>query len=112
MYLMQDITDLWNRVSYLVLCAPDSFPVDDFLSDDDQMTLDKWFSQLHEGISIAYPKNKFSGAAYDDLRHHLKAYLDDARTAYDAGEVVKAAHLLQDFRNEIFIKKGKVRRLE
>lgn len=109
---MMDLEDLWNRVGYLVLCLPDRFPYRDFLSDEDQMTMEKGYEQLHEGIFIAYPKEKYSSKAYDDLRSHLADYLYESRKAYDVGDVVKGAHLLQDFRNAIFIKKSKVRYLK
>lgn len=112
MYLMSDLEDLWNHVGYVVLCLPDQFPVEDFLSDEDQMTMEKGYEQLHQGINIAYPPDQYKGKDYDDLRNHLASYLLESRKAYDMGDVVKGAHLLQDFRNAIFIKKGKVRYLK
>ena len=111
MYMMQDLTDLWNHVMYMVLCAPDEFPFDDFLKDEDQMTMKLGFKQLREGIFVAYPSDKYCSENYDELRAHLNSMLDQARESYDRGDIVKGAHLLQDFRNEIFVKKGKVRKL-
>ncbi len=109
MFRMLDLTDLWNHIGYMILCLPDHFPIEDFLSDEDQMDMDKGYTQLHEGISVAYPKEKHSGQAYNDLRSRLATYLHQSQQAYNEGDVVKGAHLLQDFQDEIFIKKGKIR---
>lgn len=43
MFLMRNITDLWGHVGYMVLCSPNQFPNEDFLSDGDQMNLEKGF---------------------------------------------------------------------
>lgn len=110
MFLMRSLEDLWEHVGYMVLCSPDSFPYRDFMGDD-QMNLEKGFAQLHEGILIAYPKDKFDTPEYDALRAELGAMLDTAYKGYIEGDLKTGAFGIQDFRKKIFVRKGQVRKL-
>ena len=110
MYLMKDLEDLWDHVAYMVLCCPDSFPYRDFLGDD-QMNMEKGYAQLHEGIAIAYPTEEYSGEAYDKLRSDLAKMLETSKAGYERGDLKTGAFTLQDFRDRIFLRKGRVRLL-
>lgn len=91
------VNDLFNLIGYVVLCAPDKFPVRDYLAPDEQMNLDRAFDQLRLGVEIAYPADfhpKKSGALY--------SLLDKSLSAYRAGDRFNGAHLLQDFQDQIF----------
>ena len=48
MFVMKSVDDLWDHTAYVLAYAPNSFPHRDFLSAEDQMTLDKAFEQLHQ----------------------------------------------------------------
>ncbi len=97
MFVMESVDDLWNRIAYVLLCAPDDFPVEDFLADDQQMNLDRAFEQLRQGVQIAYPE-----ASFADKRVMLYNILDQSYAHYKAGETIKAGHLLNDFQDNIF----------
>ena len=42
---MKSVRDLYNHIGYVVLYAPDRFPIEDYLPADEQMTLEKAFEQ-------------------------------------------------------------------
>ncbi len=97
MFVMESVDDLWNHIAYVMAYAPDQFPYRDFLADDEQMTLDRAFEQLRQGVEIAYPEAEFA-----DKRAHLNGILDQSYAQYQAGENIKAGHLLNDFQDNIF----------
>ena len=100
MFKMESIDDLWEHIAYVILYAP-NFPVEDFLKAEDQMNLDKAFTQLREGVNIAYPERE-----YAERRTKLNVILDESYQAYRAGEDIKAGHLLNDFQDSIFKRKN------
>lgn len=79
-------------ISYVLLSAPDDFPHEDYLSDDEQMSLDRAFEELNSGMRFVAAKVK-DDAVIEKLRRALNA----SHAAYRAGDRVKGAHLLQDF---------------
>ena len=70
MFVMESVDDLWNHIAYVLAYAPDQFPVEDFLADDDQMTFERAFEQLRQGVEIAYPEAEFA-----DKRSQLHSIL-------------------------------------
>lgn len=96
-FKIKTINDLYNHIAYVVIYGPDRFPYRDFLAIDDQMNLDKAFTQLREGVEIAYPED-----FHPEKKPMLYALLDQSLAAYRAGEDIKAAHLLQDLQDNIF----------
>jgi len=97
MLVVENVNDLWNHIAYVLLCAPDQFPREDFLSEDEQMNLDRAFEQLHQGVRIAYPEPDFASK-----RTILSDILDRSYAAYKAGEDITAGHLLNEFQDNIF----------
>ncbi len=97
MLKLRYIDDLYDFLGYVILSAPDNFPVEDFLAADDQMNLNKAFKQLRDGVEIAYPETFFP-----EKKPALYALLDRSLAAYRAGDDVASAHLLQDFEASIF----------
>ncbi|MNT25268.1 hypothetical protein D3C72_1607790 [compost metagenome] len=97
---IRSVDDLWGHIAVVVLYAPDAFPIKDFLAADQQMTLDRAFEILKDGVSIAYPEDSFS-----EKRAWLYAALDRSIAAYRQGDDVGGAHILQDdFQDAIFKK--------
>jgi hypothetical protein len=94
---INSVDDLYNYIGYVVLRAPNRFPVEDYLPPDQQVTLEKAFDRLRHGIEIAYPDD-----FHLEKRVLLYSILDQSFAAYKAGEDVKGAHLLQDFERNIF----------
>ena len=96
---IKTIDDLWDHIAYVLLYAPDQFPHEDFLPNDQQMNLERAFDELRRGISIAYP-NDFS----PEKRTILNEILDKSYSKYKSGNDVEAGHLLNEFEDSIFKK--------
>lgn len=97
MFAMKSVDDLWNHIAYVMAYAPDQFPVEDFLRDEQQMNLDRAFRQLHQGVEIAYPEEYFA-----DQRELLHGILDKSYEHYQNGKIIMAGHLLNEFQDNIF----------
>lgn len=94
---LKTVNDLFYHIGYVVLCAPDKFPVRDYLAPDKQMDLDRAFVQLRQGVEIAYPAD-----FHPEKRGALYSLLDKSLSAYRAGDRFNGAHLLQGFQDQIF----------
>lgn len=94
---VKDIDSLYDFLGYVVLRAPNRFPVEDYLPADEQMTLDKAFSEIRTGLSFIDPE--VAGA---EKRKTLLDLLDASYLAYQRGDDIKGAHLLQDLEGLIF----------
>lgn len=83
-------------ISIILGCAPDRFIREDFLADEDQLTLENSFGLMREQFPLveARLKNK-------EIIPEIMHLLDASLTAYRAGEEIKGAHLIQDFRDLI-----------
>ena len=97
MFVVESIDELWDHIAYVLLYAPDGFPYEDFLAPDEQMTLDRAFQQLHAGVVIAYPEEKFEGK-----RQELHGILDRSFLAYRNGREAEGGTLLNEFEGRIF----------
>jgi hypothetical protein len=93
----RDIDSLYNFIGYVVLRAPDRFPIEDYLPREEQMTLDRAFAELREGVSLV--EKDFPGA---DGQRGLNAVLYRALSSYRSGDDRAGAHALQDFQDLIF----------
>jgi len=106
MFVMENKRDLRRRIAYVLIYGPDRFPYEDFLSKKDQMTLDKGFEQLHQGVSIAYPAAKFRGEAWDRKRQDLHDLLDKSHKLFkkkrNSKKQNEARLLLNEFDRMIF----------
>lgn len=94
---VRDVNSLYDFIGYVVLRAPDQFPREDYLRDDEQLTLDKAFDELRAGVRLVqadFPERQVSG--------ELQLILDESLALYRSGERVAAAHRLQDFSSAIF----------
>ena len=96
---IQDLNSLWDFIGYVVLSAPDNFPEEDFLQPDEQMNLERAFEELRNAMNLIKPSK-----LNDAKRSEALSLLEESLDSYRAGNVVKGAHLLQDFRVLIFNK--------
>jgi hypothetical protein len=96
---ISDLNSLSDFVGYVVLCAPDAFPEEDFLQPDEQMNLERAFEEMRNALNLFKPAKMDAAKRRDAL-----CLLEESLNFYHAGEVVKGAHLLQDFRSFIFKK--------
>ena len=95
---IETIDDLSEHIAYVRGYAPSDFPVEDFLGPDQQMTLDRAFALLDDGIAIAYPEDNFA-----EKRVLLREALSRAHNAYRDGDDIAGATILQeDFEDQIF----------
>jgi hypothetical protein len=94
---VRDVSSLYDFIGYVVLGAPDRFPRENYLSEEEQMNLEKAFDELRRGV--AFVENDFPGA---DAARGLSLILDEALALYRAGNDVAGAHRLQDFEQLIF----------
>ena len=94
---IRDIDALYDFIGYVVVSAPDRFPKEDYLSDHEQMNLERAFAELRHGIALV--ESDFPGA---DRTRGLSKLLDDAYSSYLRGDEVKGAHFLHDFERQIF----------
>ena len=96
---VNNLDGLYDFIGYVVLRAPDSFPTEDYLKPDEQMTLDKAFSELRAGLNFV--ESEVVGV---ETKRQLSSLLEESQTAYVQGARKKGAHLLQDFEALIFKK--------
>jgi hypothetical protein len=94
---VSDVNSFYDFIGYVVLCAPDRFPVEDYLSSDQQMNLEKAFVELRKGVDLVV-------TAPDEKRNELLQLVDKSLAAYESGDDVKGAHLLQDLEGLVFKK--------
>ena len=79
-------------VSVVLLCAPDEFPRRDFLSEDEQMNLDRAFEALLGNFSLVEDR-----ISEESVRTELRQTLDAALVAYKAGDEIRGARNIQAF---------------
>jgi hypothetical protein len=94
---VRDITSLYDFIGYVVLSAPDRFPREDYLADEEQMNLDRAFAELRAGAALV--EQDFPGA---NETRGLTELLERSLQAYKRGDEVAGAHLLQDFQNRVY----------
>lgn len=70
---VRDIDSLYNFIGYVVLRAPDRFPREDYLKEDEQMTLERAFDELRYGVELI--EKDFPGA---NVERGLQSLLDQA----------------------------------
>lgn len=83
-------------LSLVIVHAPVDFPKEDYLRDDEQLTLERAFFELRNGMQFVATKVS-DGAALNALQTQL----DQALALYRHGDDVKGAHLLQDFEQRL-----------
>lgn len=97
MSLVRSVDDLLDLISYVILYAPDEFPEEDYLSAEDQMTLDRAFNELSNGLDLAVDE----GVAKSS-ETVLRGLLMESKQAYERGDGVSGAQLLQRFETGLF----------
>lgn len=94
---VRSLSQLYNFIGYMVLRAPDRFPVEDFLEPEEQMNLERGFEVLRASL-VFVPV-----ASHCPMFHSVLAkILDEALAAYRVGDRKAGAHRLQDFEKLIF----------
>ena len=94
---VDNIDSLYDFIGVVVLSAPDQFRNYDFIPPEDRLDLDKAFDQLRAGIEFVV--RDFPDA---DNNGRLSNVLEESLAMYKSGNVLPAAHRLQDFQDLIF----------
>jgi hypothetical protein len=79
-------------LSLVIVHAPNDFPKEDYLREDEQLTLENAFDELKNGMKFVKPRIS-DDAAFEALCGRLEQVL----VLYRQGEETQAARLLQDF---------------
>ena len=93
---IKNFSGFLDFLSLVIVHAPDDFPKEDYLRDNEQLTLETAFKELSDGMKFVERKVS-TRAALDALRGQL----DQALALYRQGDAVKGAHLLQDFEQSL-----------
>jgi hypothetical protein len=91
---VRDARALYDFIGYVVVYAPDGFPVEDYLQPHEQMTLDLAFDELRHGIGLL----QLPAPRAQALANPLKDALHEVTLAYFAQGVpfaTEAAALLR-----------------
>lgn len=90
------LTRYHDFISYVLLCAPDEFPEEDYLPPDEQMTLEKAFAELLTKLPLVTPR------VPSDRLPLLKTMLEMSLEAYQNADSIRGAQLLQEFEGLIW----------
>ena len=93
---ISDVEELYDFIGYVVLCAPDDFPNEDYLAPEEQMTLDRAYAELRNALGLLDPE--VAAGKLDQA----SSLLEQSLAAYRAADVHSGAHLLQDFQDLFF----------
>lgn len=88
--------DYLNFLSVVIVSAPNKFREFDFLHPEEQMSLATAFEELHQGLKYLV------GTLAAEKMQALQRILNDSLEAYQSGEDICGAHLLQDFEELAF----------
>jgi hypothetical protein len=87
---------LLDFLSLVIVHAPDEFPKEDYLADDEQLTLELSFEELNQGMQFV--KQRINDG---NIVMQLQYLLDASLAAYREGDDVKGAHFLQEFEKSL-----------
>lgn len=96
---MQRVNNLeeFRRLLHVtVICAPDKFPVRDFLKPEDQLNLESAFRDLIGGLIFV------EGYVSDTGLIEVKSMLESSLISYRNGQAMEGAHFLQDAEDLVF----------
>ena len=85
-----------NTIAFVQSYAPDRFPVEDYLPQDEQPNLDGMFWTLFEDLRHA------RGASNQQQRKKLERLLQDSHANYEKGDRQAGLKALQTFEDEAF----------
>jgi len=91
---VKDFEGMLDFLSLVIVHAPDDFPKEDYLHDDEQLNLENAFAELRLGMQFVIER-----VSNDKLQSQLVECLNASFESYKRGNDVKGAHLLQDFEN-------------
>lgn len=86
------LSEYRNFLGYVLLSAPEKFPVEDFLSEEEQMDLDKAFAELFRAFPMLKQRTKD-----ENLLSLAREVLQISYEGYKSGNEIRGAHALQEF---------------
>ena len=86
---IQNTGDLIDFISYAMVYAPNNYPAEDYLADDEQMTMVSAFDEIAGGLRFV------EGISNKDLLQQITSTFDAARETYMAGRFGEGSLVLQ-----------------
>lgn len=83
--------ELAEMIAYMVLSAPNDFPVEDFLPAGEQMTLERGFTDMRERL-----ERMAASVGQEDIIAECRSCLVDSLQAYQDNRVKEGAWKLQE----------------
>jgi len=90
---IKNLNTFRDFLSLVIVHAPDDFPREDYLTDDEQLRLESAFTELYGGLRFLRVGRPLT---------RLRSLLDEALAAYRSGNDVEGARVLQSFEAEAF----------
>lgn len=86
-----DLHSFKDYVVYVLSCAPDMFPPEDWRPPEDQMNLERAFVGLHYGLDLTTQEKGES-----DVVTQCRTLVEDAYAAYRAGDDMEGQRKLEE----------------
>lgn len=90
-YGFKDLHGFKDFVGFIILCAPDDFPVDDWLEPADQMNLERAFVGLRYGLDLTLTET-----SRDDVVASCRQLTEAAHAEYQAGRDLQGQRMLEE----------------
>ena len=89
---VRNFEGLLDFLSLVIVHAPDDFPKEDYLRDDEQLTLEMAFEEIGNGMRFVVDK-----IPDEKVLQQLRSHFNSSLAAYRQGDDIKGAHFLQNF---------------
>lgn len=96
MNLIQNYQEFYEFLAKLLLCAPDDFPVEDYLPTEKQLNLQRAYDELDKGL--IFVKQRLNN---DEKYQRVVADIKESKMAYEVGNESKGAQLIQKLRRDL-----------
>lgn len=92
---IQNYSEFYEFLAKVLLCAPDDFPKEDYLDEEDQLNLQKAYEELYKGLRFVEEKADIK--IYIQCKDDLAA----SKAAYESGNEKAGSFLIQKIRREL-----------
>lgn len=91
--------DLYDFIALVVVSAPDRFPVEDYLSESEQLNLDRAFDEIIAALPMVSQR-----ISDTNEMSNLREMLNRSFSAFVAGDDKEGVRFLQSFEQEIALR--------
>ena len=96
-WIHERISEYRSFLGYVLLSAPDNFPIEDYLNENEQMNLEKAFAELFRAFPMLKQRQKD-----EEILKLAHETLQISYEGYKSGNEIKGAHALQEFEGLIW----------